>query len=1290
LSGVIRIFWRIAAGVFAVVVILLAVAIGLARLALVQLPEYRGQIEARVSEELGWPLRIAEIDARLGWRGPEFRFVDARVLTQDGTRTLIRASRGSLVFSSLALLRGEFQPASISLAGISLRVERNAEGLWHLSGKDGPLLGSAGAGEGTAALPRLSELRQSRLRLEDVQLELEDFARGIGPWLFQLDELELELADATLQVAAAGRLPRQLGRGVSFSLRVDGQDERGVPRDWSAGISVDGLDLPAVGATLQRADRFPHAGLVDGDVLLLSDAGGLARIAGELNARDLQLPTRSEADTAPEQDGYELLRAAFEWSRRERGWEARLRDLEVMRDGRHWGSPAASLLYELDGSVRRIEARAEQLYLEDLLPAAGWLPPAARAIVAELQPAGRITGLETHLDLPAGEGQQPDVFMSARFEQLSFAPRGRAPGVTMLSGRLDGDTYGGTVELDGAGSVVDMPWLFRAPIALDVGSVAAAWRRDEAGIHLDFPAIELGQGGTAVNARARLDVPADGSSPRLDLEGQARTDSLAAAPAYLPTGIMPPTVVAWLDRALLAGRVENASFELRGPTRAFPFRGDEGRFVAELDVAEGVLNFDPGWPDATGLDATVRFENEGLLAEVRSANLLGLAAGPARVSIPELRQGELEIVGEARGGLAQLREFALAAELLERAVGPGLRPATISAGRASADVRLSLPLRTLAETRARVDLRITNGAVSYAVLGEPVRGIDGLIRIDNTRVEGADIRGTIAGFPVTAQVSTGDDGAVRIDGGGPIDVPALSRVLRLPLERWATGQSDWQGHLLFPPPGVERPIAAEIHSSLEGVHIDLPEPLGKVADAPLGLRVSGRFPPGELVDFEFELDAALRILGRLDHSGPELELLEVPGAVEGGPPGLVFNGAVATVDAGAWLALAREPGGAGVRLQDLVAGGRLLVREIRAPMLKLGDALVELSRTEEAWRLRLEADNAAGTALVPFLLYGDEPLTARLDRLWLGHRAEEPGQASAREAPWFVHPALVPPLDLEIDDVRLGNVRIGSVSARILHEGDGFELIGLEGVGESFMFQAEGRSRLSDTVDESRLALSIRSDNVGATLGYLGFRRSMEAREADVQLDTSWQGGLRSDWLAAIDGTASIEIGPGKLVGVEPGAGRVLGLLSIQALPRRLALDFKDVFGEGTAFDSIRGSFRIIGGDAYTDNFVMRGPSADVVVFGRAGLVARDYDQTAVIGADIGRTVPVAGAVVGGPAVGAALLLLSEVLRKPLQAQVTYRLTGPWDNPVVERIGAGQAPARPVPPEGPLPGPGEG
>jgi uncharacterized protein YhdP len=142
----------------------------------------------------------------------------------------------------------------------------------------------------------------------------------------------------------------------------------------------------------------------------------------------------------------------------------------------------------------------------------------------------------------------------------------------------------------------------------------------------------------------------------------------------------------------------------------------------------------------------------------------------------------------------------------------------------------------------------------------------------------------------------------------------------------------------------------------------------------------------------------------------------------------------------------------------------------------------------------------------------------------------------------------------------------------------------------------------------------------------------------------------------------------GQLDEVEPGAGRVFGLMSIVALPRRLSLDFRDVFDKGFGFDEITGTFRIENGEAYTCDLSLKGPAADVGIVGRTGLVSKDYDQTAVVSANVGNTLPVVGAVVAGPQVAAALLIFSQIFKKPLQemGQVYYGIEGDWSNPVID------------------------
>jgi uncharacterized protein YhdP len=132
--------------------------------------------------------------------------------------------------------------------------------------------------------------------------------------------------------------------------------------------------------------------------------------------------------------------------------------------------------------------------------------------------------------------------------------------------------------------------------------------------------------------------------------------------------------------------------------------------------------------------------------------------------------------------------------------------------------------------------------------------------------------------------------------------------------------------------------------------------------------------------------------------------------------------------------------------------------------------------------------------------------------------------------------------------------------------------------------------------------------------------------------------------------------------------------MSMTTLRRRLALDFSDLTDKGLAFDSVRGDFTLRSGDAYTSNLLLRGPAAEIGVVGRTGLDSKDYDQTAVVTGNLGQSLPVAGALAGGPVVGAALLVFSQIFKQPLKgvARGYYRITGSWENPTVERVEANQ------------------
>jgi len=223
----------------------------------------------------------------------------------------------------------------------------------------------------------------------------------------------------------------------------------------------------------------------------------------------------------------------------------------------------------------------------------------------------------------------------------------------------------------------------------------------------------------------------------------------------------------------------------------------------------------------------------------------------------------------------------------------------------------------------------------------------------------------------------------------------------------------------------------------------------------------------------------------------------------------------------------------------------------------------------------------------------------------------------------------------------------------------------------AFGFTGTGRwviDLLDEAGQRSYLNGRMIGTDVDGAMKKLGFDPGIDGSRFEIDLDLSWSGGPTEDYLASLDGQVGIDFGAGQLKEVDPGAGRVFGLMSIVALPRRLALDFRDVFQKGLAFDAIKGHFRVVNGTTYTCDLNLNGPAVAIGVVGRAGLLSRDYNQAAIVSANFGNTLPVVGAVVAGPQVAAALLIFSQIFKKPMGeiGQVYYKVGGSWDEPSIE------------------------
>jgi uncharacterized protein YhdP len=208
---------------------------------------------------------------------------------------------------------------------------------------------------------------------------------------------------------------------------------------------------------------------------------------------------------------------------------------------------------------------------------------------------------------------------------------------------------------------------------------------------------------------------------------------------------------------------------------------------------------------------------------------------------------------------------------------------------------------------------------------------------------------------------------------------------------------------------------------------------------------------------------------------------------------------------------------------------------------------------------------------------------------------------------------------------------------------------------------------------DTRLAFN--SQNVGRGLGRFGYAEIIRDGAGTAKFDLAWPAEPHGFDLKLIRGDAQISVKDGQVLEIEPGGGRLFGLLSVQTIPRRLAFDFKDIFAEGFRFDKMKGNFDFTEGNAFTDNYYIEGPVGRFDITGRVGMVQRDYDQKILFRPDLSSSLPIVGTLLGGTGTGVALIVVDRLARlfgKQTDdlARFEYTLTGSWDDPVIKPLRA--------------------
>ncbi len=1267
--------WRLLAGLLVAGALLLVAA----RLALPLAEDYRQAITAFVSRHIPQELAVGRIET--GWRGLAPRLVLHGLTLRDpasGERLLAFRRLEVVLDPWLSLRNGRLTARRVLLAGTRLDVLRDAEGRIRLRGFR----------PGRARLLRrvlryLDDVSGTRLRLQDVAVNWQD-ARWQRNLHVRLDRLDLCLDDERLAVRGGIALRDAPEATLAFVARLDGPLERPtVVHGWLqlAGFPLAALPAPSPAGLAPRGEL---SGELWGDWR----PGGAVHLLGELSGR--ALGWRGGGGPVTVADWlHTRLRARGD----RHGWRLDLDHTRLRRAGADWDLGGLSLAHDRarggwQGWLGRLDlAQATALLLD--LPAAH-RTPLQRWL--DLRPQGVLRDLRGRWW--RGADGMPRWWVAGRGERLAWLDREWLPGLSGVSGRFLAGGEGGAARLDAGGLTLHYPRLFREDIAVQRLRAGLRWWRAGAGWRGAADVTELAtpdftaSGSAVVHARA-------GARPGLLADFQVPQVALARVRHYLPYQIMRPPLVRWLRGAFTAGRGHDLHFTWDGELSRFALRDGRARLRGGLDVRGGGLHYHPDWPDLHALRGQVRFVDAGLRVDVTGGRAGEARIGAAEGRIDSFYRPELNLSLQAGGLLTHLLHYVRHSPLA-RGMEDFLDQVA-SAGTAEVELDLQLPLSRRLRRRPHVE-----GTVSLAgcFLGLERHGllfedIAGSVLFDDRKVRSRGLHARFRGRPVRVRITTADDDTVMVRAAGRFRAGQLLPPHAHLLDALLPGESAWRAELRVPrrPPGrpeaPRAPLRLVLRSDLVGTTIDLPPPLFKAAEMPAALRLDYRFTrPARIA---LRLDDTLRLRAELAAPGEGGLRRAVIGLGAARPAlpaeGVVITGRWPLLDVGAWVR----------RLSDVLTRARADAvgsRAAPAPVLRAVDvhlgrlrlgalrwARVHLTGrpARGGWRLTLDGPELAGTVALPWPWRHEATLRARLTRLTIPPAPPGEGQ-DGDDRP--LDPRRLPALALDVDDFVWRGHHQGRVRLRSQAIPAGLRLTEVMLDADDLQVAMSGTWRMLRGGPRSEVELFATGEDVGAVLENLGLTNALGHGQGTLAGDLAWRGAPFRIDLASLHGRLEVDLRDGLLRKVDPGLGRLIGLLSVDRLPRRLALDFSDVAGEGFRYDRLAGSARIAGGVLHTDGLRIEGAAATLLLSGDTDLRRHRFDMRLELIPKVSASAPLAAGLLAGPQAGALVYLFDRLFREAgvdfnRAVSLEFAITGTWEAPRLEPL---QAAPEPEPP----------
>ena len=1248
-----------------------------ARMALVNLHRFVPQAEVWLSQLLEQPVKMSRLSSLWdGWT-LHMRFVDIDVLDQTTQDSMLKIDEARVAVDLIETVRrGQLFPGRLQIAGARLLITRREDGSFSAEGlKPGSGPSKRPARQTEQRDPLVTWLiSHGRLDLRDATFVWDDQRSPKPPVELTSVDVNLRVDNGTHLLRGTADLPASYGRELQFDLSIHGDPFR---HDWSGVVQLKASEL--VVASLPRRENPTRVltGNIDVEVTSHWAGGSMTTSSAQVSLREVGL-TKGSATTH-----FSRGSLAIEAQRITDGWQTQVELRGVETSNGLWPDSTAELVTRSFGDgKRKLSGVAEFMRIEDLTAVAFALAPEnMEPDLYGLRPSGVLSNIAFEITTKGSELHETQI--KASLHDLSVPARGHLPGFSGLSGSVVATPFRGEVQLDSPTFTAELPALFDKPLTgATTGSVA--WVRRGTGFWFDTTGVSFSNQFVAARLHGSVHWPFQNLQPIVDLSIFAERAELTSLSEYAPINLLNPRLAGWMKRAFKAGTAREAELHYKGYGGDFPFEGAPEGFHGKAQLQDVELQFSQNWPQFLGLDANVTVEGRSLTIEPTSANIHDstLHSGTASISDLSIDDPIVEVSGRFQStldnGLEFLEHGALKnrfGKLANRIDGEG--PIVI-------DLQLEVPLTSdkrtavgsitlndasLLFTGTETEFSEVNGPIDFTAEGLSTEGLHAVyldspvvIKAGKHPSEQATTRVTLEGDADKAFIVR-QLHAVNLFAD-PRDPPrVMSRI---------SGATSWNATLDVPRRWGEEGAEARltVRSDLRGLHFDLPQPFRKTHSKAIGFMIdtalSDRADQVVRIHYGKQTGGVLKL--NKQPTGFELDR----GAVVFGDrrpelpvnTGLHIGGQLDEFSVDGWIDVTRDPSPDEPRQPGLDNYPLLRVLqevEVRANVVEfLGqpyrDTHVTVKRDgQTGWRGHIMSDAIEGTAFFPVPQSPPRPIQVDLSRLAL-HKVDNDSDKEIGD------PGRLPPFKFSCRSFHYDDQSLGTIKFSASPNDEGLRIDSFLLLGDGYEASSQGAWQYNEEQGHrTHLVTNVHADELSALLDVLGYQGGSTGGATELSANLTWNDAPSNFALSGVEGVVHLRSNRGRLLNVDPGAaGRLFGSLMLTALPRRLKLDFSDVFGEGVEFDSIEGSFGLARGHAYTNNLRLESEATRIEIAGRTGLVTEDYDQIVTVAPKLASSLPLA-----------PLWLIEKVLKKSIFDKAfayRYTITGPWAKPQIERV----------------------